>query len=206
MRVATSVVLLFLLGTFLGCATSITQAGGQTDLADDAYEADTAILGRTAMIADMPAAAVGAAWNESATEAPFYLTQIVDPFNWHHMAWRAFYTVWSIPINPLYHVTRDTTDDWDDFVSPVRETVTYDFTPTPHGGDAMRYLASRSDSHVKHARNIGHLLKYNFLNTNSMFPPYDRWYPDQIQRDKTLIHRTFDLHLFRYDWDDPYID
>ena len=41
---------------------------------------------------------------------------------------------------------------------------------------------------------------------NSYYPPYDRWYPEQLQGEKTTIHKVLDVHFFRYDWDNPYIN
>ncbi|HGY92215.1 MAG TPA: hypothetical protein ENK43_13680 [Planctomycetes bacterium] len=188
------------------CATSTTTVTGMTKIADDAYAADEQITGDLGAAVDAPFNAVGAVWNEPQTEFPFYLTSIVDPYNYPHMLWRAFYTVWTVPVNPLYHVTKGPVEDWDSNISPIGETISYDFNPAPHGGDSLGYFTSRWESTRKHFRNIGETLKYHFLNTNSAFPPYDRFYPEVWQSDKTLLHRTFDIHLFRYDWDDPYID
>ena len=191
---------------FMGCATSVTTTAGMNGIVDDAYDADVHMLSQTGAALDAPFNGVGAAWNDPQTEFPFYLTSIADPYNYPHLLWRAFYTVWTVPLNPLYHVTSEPTDDWDSYVTPIRETVSYDFSPTPHGGDGTKYFTSRFNSHVKHFKNIGESFKYHLLNTNSMLPPYDRFYPEVWQRDKTTLHKTFDLHLFRYDWDDPYVD
>lgn len=191
----------------MGCASTITQTTGQTELADEMYDADVHIAGSALAAVDAPTNIVGGTWVSPQTEFPYYLTSIVDPYNYPQLLWRAFYTVWTLPFNPAYHLTEETTEEWNRHVQPIGETIAYDFTPAPHGGgDFHGYFGSRFASTKAHVNNIGHTIKYHFFNTNSLFPPYDRWYPDQIQQDKTTIHRSFDLHAFRYDWDDPYID
>ena len=191
----------------MGCASTLTQTTGQTELADEMYDADVHIIGSAVATLDTPTNLIGAAWTDPQTEFPYYLGSLVDPYNYPQLLWRAFYTVWTLPINPAYYVTKDTTETWNSHVRPIGETIAYDFTPAPHGGgEGHKYFWSRFNSTRSHVENIGHTIKYHLFNTNSKFPPYDRWYPDQIQRDKTLIHRSVDLHVFRYDWDNPYID
>ena len=190
-----------------GCVSSVSHTGGQTELADDIEDAiHTEVAGRVATIPTIPAHIVGASWNDPSTRFPEYLAQVVDPYNYPHLAWRAFYTIWSLPINPVQCLTKRPMDDWNGYVSPIRETVTYDHVPTPFGGNGPKYWASRSNNLVMHAGNIWSNVKYHFLNTNSYLPPYDRWYPEVIQGEKTMIHRTLDLHLFNFDWENPYID
>ena len=205
-RMVAPLVLAALTVVFAGCGTTVTTLSSHNGIVDEAYDADVQMTSYLGASLASPANAVGAVWNDPQTEFPFYLTSIVDPYNYPHMFWRAFYTIWTVPVNPLYHVTRGPVEDWDSYVVPVRETIAYDFTPTPHGGHATAYFTSRFKSHAAHFQNIGNTIKYHLFNTNSSLPPYDRFYPDVWQQDKTTLHRTFDTHLWRYDWDNPYID
>lgn len=185
----------------------MTGCVGTSELNDDIAHAGAEISGRTATALDGPAGAVFATWNESSTEWPYYYAQIVDPWNWSHLVWRTFHTIWTVPVNPAYHVSEGAIADYDQWVSPVRETVAFNFTPAPHGGgQGLKYWASRSDAFVNHMVNAWGTIKYTLFNTNSYYPPYDRWYPEQLQGEKTTIHRTIDTFLFRYDWDDPYVN
>lgn len=190
-----------------GCASEAALLAGGTGIYDEAKDADGKLAGRVATAAEAPVGGSLAGWTEPRSEFPYYAAQIVDPFNYPHLLWRAFYTVWTVELNPLYHLTEEPIEDWNRQVRPVGETVTYDYTPTPHGGmEAFKYWQSRSDAITRRFENSWYSLKYHFMNTNSNLPPYDDFYPDQIQRDKTTIHRTLDLHFFGYDWDDAYID
>lgn len=107
---------------------------------------------------------------------------------------------------PLWYVVGPAIRDLDSYASPIRETVAADHTPVPGNNNMGAYWSRRINSHVKHARHAGYTLKYLFLNTNSDFPPYDNFFPDQLSRDKTTIHQTLDRFLFGFDWNDPYIN
>ncbi|MEZ6195716.1 MAG: hypothetical protein R3F20_08300 [Planctomycetota bacterium] len=196
-----------LIPSLTGCVAEGALLAGGTGLYDEAKAQDGVIAGRTATLAESPFGATGAAWVEPRSEFPYYLAQVVDPFNYPHMLWRAFYTVWTVDINPLYHLTEEPVEDWNKYVQPIGETVTYDYTPTPHGGgEAFKYWQSRSDAITSKFENSWYSLKYHFMNTNSDRWPYDNWHPGQIETDKTTMHRTIDLHFFNYDWDDAFID
>jgi hypothetical protein len=88
-------------------------------------------------------------------------------------------------------------------VSPVWETTAGDHTPVPGNSNLDEYWKFRGNSFGDSVTHAGHTLKYLFLNTNSDLPPYDT-FGEQLQRDKTTIHKTFDTFLFGADWDDPY--
>ena len=107
---------------------------------------------------------------------------------------------------PLWYVGGPALEDLDSFVVPAHETVAADYTPVPGDGNMGKYWAIRANHHWSHIRHAGHTLKYILLNTNSNLPPYDNFFPDQLSRDKTTIHKTFDTFLFGFDWDDPYIN
>jgi len=107
---------------------------------------------------------------------------------------------------PLWYVVGPALEDLDSFVSPVEETVAADFTPVPGNNNFGAYWATRANHHITNLQHAGYTLKYVFLNTNSNLPPYDNFFPDQMSRDKTTIHKTFDTFLFGFDWDDPYIN
>lgn len=107
---------------------------------------------------------------------------------------------------PIWYAVGPAIEDLDCYVLPVRETVANDHTPVPGHGRYGAYWASRANSFWHTVGHAGYTMKYALLNTNSDLPPYDSWYPEQMQRSKTTIHKTFDTFLFNYDWDDPYIN
>ena len=107
---------------------------------------------------------------------------------------------------PLWVVIGPALSTVDSFVLPVGETVAADHTPVPHGGDFHKYWSSRIESHRAHFTHIGNMFRHYLFGTNYDQPPYDIWFPDVMQRDKTTIHKTIDHWLFLYDWDDPYIN
>jgi hypothetical protein len=86
------------------------------------------------------------------------------------------------------------------------EAKTFDYDPIPHGDFGGDYAVSWLDNQGDHACHIGNEFMYYFMNTNQNLPPYDRWYPEQLQGEWTTIHRTIDFHFFNYDWDNPYVD
>lgn len=182
--------------------------GGQREIEDEVADTYPKIGGRAwTAVPDAPAGAVLASWQQPGEQFPEYLVQIADPWNYPHLVWRGFYTIWSLPFNPLWYPTEKPTKTWDSYVSPIQETESLDWGVPPHGGrNPTEYWASRSNSFVKDFENNWGFVKYHLFNTNSYYPPYDRWYPEQIQREKTTIHKTLDLHFFDYDWDDPFVD
>ena len=90
-------------------------------------------------------------------------------------------------------------------VLSTTSTWSYDFSPAPHDGDFIGYWSNRSHSFSRHMTNICDNIMYNLFNTNRRFPPYDR-FSDSYRKDLTQILKTVDTHLFRYDWDDPYVN
>jgi len=91
-------------------------------------------------------------------------------------------------------------------VVPVEERVTADYSPAPHGGgDLGAYSSSRMNSLGSHMAHMGNLLGYYFMNANSDQPPYETW-GTALSRDVTTIHRSFDRHLWLYEWNDPYVN
>jgi hypothetical protein len=107
---------------------------------------------------------------------------------------------------PLWYVVGPPIRDLDAFAAPVRETVAADHTPVAGNNSMTAYWTKRMNSHVSHMRHAGYTLKYLLLNTNSDLPPYDDFFPDQLSRDKTTIHKTLDKFLFGFNWNDPYIN
>lgn len=171
-------------------------------------------------LADLPGFAFGATdpWNV-----------LPPPFGTMYVPWKVFVTVvrtipfvtypkageagpgtvtWVSGSNPgpVWHAIGPAINDLDSYVLPVRETVANDHTPTPGHGKYGAYWATRANSMFHHVGHAGYTMKYLFLNTNSDLPPYDSWYPEQMQRSKTTIHKTFDTFLFNFDWDDPYVN
>ncbi len=84
-------------------------------------------------------------------------------------------------------------------------SVSYNYSPAPHGGDGWAYWGSRSHSFSRHMTNICDNIMYNFFNTNTRFAPYDNW-GDSFQKDMTQLLKTLDTNLYRYDWDNAYIN
>ena len=76
---------------------------------------------------------------------------------------------------------------------------TYDYTPSPPN------FGSRFESTGNHLGDIGDNLTYYLLGTNCSMQPYDT-FGKQFESYGTNFRRTIDLHFFRYDWDDPYVD
>lgn len=86
------------------------------------------------------------------------------------------------------------------------ETKTFEYDPIPHGEFGGDYIESSFNNQGAHACHAWNEFAYYFFNTNSNLPPYDRWYPEQLQGEWTTIHRTIDLHFLNYDWDNPYVN
>ncbi|HMS17795.1 MAG TPA: hypothetical protein PKA37_13220 [Planctomycetota bacterium] len=107
---------------------------------------------------------------------------------------------------PLWYAVGPAIRDLDAYASPLQETVAADHTPVPGNNNMRAYWSKRMNSHVSNVRHAGYTLKYLLLNTNSDLPPYDDFFPDQMSRDKTTIHKTLDTFLFGFDWNDPYIN
>ncbi|MSR75931.1 MAG: hypothetical protein EXS14_10735 [Planctomycetes bacterium] len=105
---------------------------------------------------------------------------------------------------PLWYVIAPAINAVDALVSPIGEDVTDDNTPTPGNGNFFAYWRLRNNAMRKGLEHAGHTMMYLFLNTNSTHPPYDTWYSTQLTRSKTNMHRTFDIHLSNFDWDDPF--
>ncbi len=105
---------------------------------------------------------------------------------------------------PLWYIIAPGINAVDALVSPVGEEVTDSNSPVPGNGKFFAYWRLRNDGMRKGLVHAGNTMKYMFLNTNSNFAPYDTWYPTQMTRSKTNMHSTLDLHLFNFDWDDPF--
>ncbi len=84
-------------------------------------------------------------------------------------------------------------------------TVSKDYSPGPHGDDGWEYWGSRSHSFSRHMTNICDNIMYNFFGVNQRYAPYDNL-GDTLQKDMTNLLKTLDSHLYRYDWDNPYIN
>lgn len=84
-------------------------------------------------------------------------------------------------------------------------STSYDYTPAPGGNDGWEYWGTRSHSFSRHMTRICDNIMYNFFNTNTRFPPYDNVW-DVLQKDMTQTLKTIDGHLYRFDWDDGYIN
>ena len=170
----------------------------------------------------------------SLADVPGFMFSAVDPYNVLPWPFGTFYVPWKMAVTtlkvfpfvtyseegegapmvftsgahggPLWHVFGPAIEDMDSFVIPAGETTTSSHTPVPGNGDRMGYWRSRTTSIVKGFTHAGYTMKYAFLGANSDKPPYDNYFPDVMERDKTTIHYTFDTFLFNYDWDDPFID
>ncbi len=190
--------LLLLSVLLMSCATPYEQ------LNDPAMDVTPKVTAALVSVADVPAAGVSASWAGTSKEFPGYFAMLVDPWNLQTFVWVAFLQIWNTPVNPFYYLIGEGDIDVGP-VKPIEETVTAHYTPVPGGGDGGRYWRSRVVSHFRNIENSWYTLKYTFFNTNSSLPPYDSYYPDELEREKTTIHFTLDYHLFSYDWDDPYV-
>lgn len=170
-------------------------------------------------LADLPGFAFGAT-------DPFNV--LPPPFGTFYVPWKLFVTVVrAIPFvtyseagdgggsvtwlsgsepGPVWYAIGPAIEDLDSYVVPATETVAANHVPAPGFGDYRAYWSRRARSHLANMRHAGNTLKYLFLNANSNLPPFENWFPETMERDKTTIHYTFDAFLFNFDWDDPYID
>ena len=76
-----------------------------------------------------------------------------------------------------------------------------DYDPYPGGGDFGEYVGVGFKAQGRNFAKAGDTLVYNFLHTNCSYPPYDTW-GGTLERDFTNINKTWDYHLWNYDWDD----
>jgi len=74
---------------------------------------------------------------------------------------------------------------------------------SPMLGDG-RYLGELGAAYTADYKRIRGSVAYFMFNTNSEFPPYETFGGDQFPRAGGDIGKTFDRHLFNFDWDDPY--
>lgn len=79
-----------------------------------------------------------------------------------------------------------------------------DYSPAP-GDGGFAYWGYRANSFSRSWTRITDNVMYNLFNTNCAFPPYDSWC-DSFQGDMTNMMKTIDVHLFNFDWDDPYVN
>ncbi len=71
-----------------------------------------------------------------------------------------------------------------------------------YGAHVSNYVTSQG-THLEHAFKTAGLW---LLNTNFEYPPYETFLDDQMPRAMWTIEKTVDVHLFNYDWDDPFLE
>jgi hypothetical protein len=183
----------------IGCATPYEKFN------DPMLDTSPKMLAATYSVVEIPAAGASAAWAGTSTQFPGYFTLLVDPWNLQTFIWIGFTELWRVPINPFYYLVDNGDQCGCGDIKAIEETVTAHYTPVPGGGDGGRYWRARVVSNFRNFQTSWYTIKYAFLNTNSSLMPYDSYYPDELEREKTTIHYTIDYHLFGFDWDDPYV-
>jgi hypothetical protein len=82
--------------------------------------------------------------------------------------------------------------------------VSCDGRPIPGNGDYGVHLEGWADTQLNRLGHTAHTLNYMFLATNSEDVPYEQFWCDRFPKSMTNMSKTFDMHFFNYDWDDPF--
>ena len=79
-----------------------------------------------------------------------------------------------------------------------------DGRPTPGNNDALAHLGNWGTAQWNKSVHSANTLHWMFFNTTAEDVPYETYFGDQLPRSMNTISKTFDHHLFSYDWDDPF--
>lgn len=82
--------------------------------------------------------------------------------------------------------------------------ISHDGRPSPGNNDYGEHLGGWATTQWNKSVHSAHTLHWLFLNTNSEDVPYETYFGDQLPRSMNTMGKTFDHHLFNYDWDDPF--
>ncbi len=91
-------------------------------------------------------------------------------------------------------------------IATDENAITMDGGPVPGNNDYPDHFGKYWEAQGDHLAHAFKTFALWSLNTNYEYPPYETFFEDQEPRAMWTIGKTFDVHLFNYDWDDPFLN